>query len=249
MKAKLGLSPTSEVMPVLDAVLALLRDTRADYNSFFRLLCYFYVNLPEHKQGSLKITTDNHIEQFFVDALNEAKGANASFAAESTVTEDELRKRARSWMRSYRAALAVDPATADDGARLTRLRRVNPLRVPKGWILEEISETLHKSPWTTIRWETAVAREDEEAKENQSILLDMPRDGVIDEAGYVAAHGSAGPPTAPPERDVDFGVVQRALRVLGEDMFGEVTEDGFGGEKWSEEDHKAAARWSGKAPE
>ncbi|KXS15571.1 UPF0061-domain-containing protein [Gonapodya prolifera JEL478] len=249
MRVKLGLPQGADVLAIMDPLLGLLRDTRADFSGFFRLLCYFYVTDPEHKPGSLKITTEDTLEKFFVESLADAKSRNPNFAAESLVNDDELRARVRSWVAQYRAVLSSDSLSADDKTRLLALRRVNPLRVPKGWVLEDICERLHKSPWTSIRWETAVTREDEEAKEEQNILLDMPDDGIIDKEGFEKAHGAQGPPTIPPEKDADFLVVERALKVFGDDMFGEVSEDGVGSEMWTEEDWKDAERWRGKAPE
>ncbi|KNC97810.1 uncharacterized protein SPPG_06805 [Spizellomyces punctatus DAOM BR117] len=164
------------------------------------------------------------------------EGQRKSTSAKQHMDEDEpptleeIATRWKDWATNYRSRLLSDapkatpmtgkPLSADleDIHRMNRMKKANPRYVLRGWIAEEVIDKVQK----------------------HVPVLDVP-------ALPQGAKPVRPVPPKPIQTDDAFLEIERVLRVLVQDLWGDIADSNSG---WRDDDDRnAAERWAGQVPE
>ncbi|KAJ3117942.1 hypothetical protein HDU96_004846 [Phlyctochytrium bullatum] len=167
-------------------------------------------------------------------------------------SEREIRFRWQKWAKSYRSRLLLEHAASkshdsmetEDQNRSQRMKRTNPRFMLRNWILQDIVEALESLPELAPR-DPEIERMEREFEEYGRVATGerrLKRDKPV-AAGEEAEEEKREAPRVEPV-PVSNELVERALRILVGDVWGEVMDaDG-----WQGLDKVYATKWSGPVP-
>ncbi|KAI9032051.1 hypothetical protein DFJ74DRAFT_320520 [Hyaloraphidium curvatum] len=241
MRQKLGLKTSQEddADTLVHPLLEVLQTSSMDYTLFFRTLSSYSVASPSvTKDVLVSLVRDSFTSKSFKRAFRKPE------PGEKPPTADSIAEDLEAWFGSYHnrlleevgSDLSPEALAEGDRDRKTRMWAANPKWVPRQWIMQDVIETCSKSP-----------------------ICKVP-----ELANFTSSDNPPAPEDVPPpavEADENVLAVDRAMRVLCGDTYGEVSdaeewERLLGHKKetnsfakgWGLEEWMLVEKWGGEPP-
>ena len=186
---------------LVHSILEILRKSRTDYTVFFRTLSNYSLSSPSTTKGAISdLILTSFASKSYKNAFRRRDPKEVAPTAESIGAELET------WFGAYhnRVLEAVGGDTGlealeeADRKRKAAMWAANPKWVPRQWIMQDIIETCSQSPICEV-----------------SKTASLSQDSMVDDSDL---------PDAPADPDNHIGIVDRAMRVLLGDTFGEISD-------------------------
>lgn len=230
MRSRLGLfTQRSGDSELVDKLVTLLEDCRADPQIFFRQLCLFRAYIPPIRNSNLPEIPN------YAEMLVRWHVSRADRRRRSPPDPEGIRKRTKEWFDAYTARVfreceAWESLIEIERKRQEHMRRANPKYLPKGWVLDEVVASVES-------WAANALHKPDDDVEGLS--------GVMARLEVVTRHLRSGRMDVGGDKEEGCRELERAVRVLVGDMFGAFSEQlGHGG--WREGEKELGQRWSGE---
>jgi uncharacterized protein YdiU (UPF0061 family) len=226
MRKRLGITKSVETdrTELIDPLIHLLDITKADVTILFRSLGLYRVYIPPIRGSSLPI----------VPRYEEMLVSWHSHRGDGTVSTQDVRLLWRQWLDLYQQRLFLDTPWGSlieyDRKKSLRMRSSNPKTLARGWILLHLDRDLKE-------WMSALDVSEEDSVEG------FETDSILSRLEAITRHLQD-----KPRHTKEPPVLSVALKILLQDMFGQVSEEKGHGSFTSDEIEQVNL-WAGEPRE